>query len=119
MNLSFYDKMALSTFSSLEKQSLYQVLCSIMIVDGNRDSREIAIINEVNQIMGITVADVEASRKLSESTMTNTLRNMDTIKKVYVAKFMAQIILADGTVTPKEELFFNYMHQKLGLPNVD
>ena len=44
---------------------------------------------------------------------------MDTIKKVYVAKFMAQIILADGTVTQKEELFFNYMHQKLGLPNVD
>ena len=118
MNLSIYDKMALSTFSSLEKQSLYQLLCGVMIVDGNRDSREIAIINEVNQIMGITVADVEASRKLSESTMTNTLRNMDTIKKVYVA-FMAQIILADGTVTPKEELFFNYMHQKLGLTNVD
>ena len=66
MDLSIYDKMALATFTSLEKQSLYQLLCGVMIVDGHRDPREIAIINEVNQIIGITVSDVEASRKLSE-----------------------------------------------------
>ena len=50
--------MALSTFTSIEKQSLYQLLCGAMIIDGNRDAREIAVINEVKQIMGISVADV-------------------------------------------------------------
>ena len=90
-----------------------------MMIDGNRDSREIAIINEVNQIMGITVADVEASRNLSEPAMTNCLRNMDTMKKAYVGKFMAQVILADGVITQREEQFFYYMKQKLGLPDVD
>lgn len=119
MDLTYYDKMALSAFTSLEKQSLYQTLCAVMIVDGNRDPREISIINEVNRIMGITTADVEASRRLSEQTMTNCLENMDTLKKAYVAKFMAQIIIADGVVTKKEELFFNYMHQKLDLPIID
>lgn len=119
MDLSYFDKMALSTFSSLEKQCLYQVLCATMIVDGNRDSREIALINEVNQVMNITVADVEASRKLTEPTMVNCIRGMDTLKKTYVAKFMAQIILADGVITQKEERFFYYMKERLDLPDVD
>lgn len=49
MNFNYFDRVALSTFTSLEKQSLYQLLCGAMMIDGNRDSREIAIINEVNQ----------------------------------------------------------------------
>ena len=44
---------------------------------------------------------------------------MDTLKKAYLAKFMAQIILADGRVDPKEEAFFNYIYQRLDLPNPD
>lgn len=119
MELGYFDKMALSTFTSLEKQSLYQLLCGAMMIDGRRDSREIAIINEVNQVMQITVADVEASRQLSEPTMTNCLRNMDTLKKAYVGKFMAQVILADGVITEREKQFFYYMRQKLNLPDMD
>ena len=45
--------------------------------------------------------------------------NMDTLKKAYVGKFMAQVILADGVITKTEEQFFYYMKQKLGLPDVD
>lgn len=119
MELNYFDRVALSIFTSLEKQSLYQLLCGAMMIDGNRDSREVAIINEVNQIIGITVADVETSRKLSEPAMTSCLRNMDTMKKAYVGKFMAQVILADGVITQREEQFFYYMKQKLGLPDVD
>lgn len=119
MDLNYFDRMALSAFTSLEKQSLYQLLCGVMIVDGNRDSREIALINEINKIVGITTADVEASRRLSEPTMTNCLRNMDTLKKAYVGKFMAQMVLADGVITKKEEMFFYYLKEKLGLPDTD
>lgn len=119
MNLNYLDQLALSAFSSLEKQSLYQLLCGAMIVDGNRDVREIAIINEVIQVMNITDADLEASRKLSQTTMTNCLRDMDLLKKAYVGKFMAQVILADGVVTQTEEQFFYYMHQLLDLPDMD
>lgn len=119
MELNYFDSVALSTFTSLEKQSLYQLLNAAMIIDGNRDSREIAIINKVNKVLRITVTDVEASRKLSEQTMTSCLRNMETIKKAYVGKFIAQVILADGVITQREEQFFYYMKQKLGLPDVD
>lgn len=119
MNLNYFDRMALSSFTSLEKQSLYQLLCGVMIVDGNRDSREIALINKINKVVGITTADVEASRRLSEPVMTNCLRNMDTLKKAYVGKFIAQMVLADGVITKKEEMFFYYLKEKLGLPDVD
>ena len=119
MNLNVFDRMALSTFSPLEKQSLYQLLCGAMHIDGNRDASELAIISEVNRLVGISVTDIEASRKLSEPTMTNCLRNMDTLKKAYVAKFMAQVILADGRIDQKEQQFFDYIYQKLDLPEID
>lgn len=119
MDLNYFDKMALSAFTSLEKQSLYQLLCATMNVDGNRDHRELMMINEVIQVMQITSHDVEMSRKLSEQTMANCLRNMDTLKKAYVGKFIAQVILADGVITKLEEKFFYYMRQKLGLPETD
>lgn len=119
MDLNYFDRMALSAFTSLERQSLYQMLCGVMIIDGNRDSREIALMNEINRIVGITTADVEASRRLSEPTMTNCLRNMDTLKKAYVGKFIAQMVLADGVITKKEEMLFYYLKEKLGLPDVD
>ncbi|MBO4599824.1 MAG: TerB family tellurite resistance protein [Bacteroidales bacterium] len=119
MNLSVFDQMALSVFTSLEKQSVFQLLYGAMQIDGICDNREIATINKVNQILKITDADVEASRKLDETTMVGCLRNMDTLKKIYVAKFMAQVILADGHVDPKEEMFFNYIQQKLDLPNIE
>ena len=63
MDLNFFDKMALSTFTSIEKQSLYQLLCGAMIIDGNRDAREIAVINEVKQIMGISFSDCQSQYK--------------------------------------------------------
>lgn len=119
LGLGFYDKMALSQLTSLEKQSLYQLLCAAMVVDGNRDPREMAVINEVKQLTGMTASDLEASRKLTEPVMTSCLRNMEDFKKMYVGKFIAQVVLADGVVSDIEEKFFYYLHDKLGLPNID
>ena len=119
LGLGFYDKMALSQLTSLEKQSLYQLLCAAMIVDGQRDSREMAVINEVVQLTRMTSSDLEASRKLTEPVMASCLRNMEDFKKMYVGKFIAQVMLADGVVSDIEEKFFYYLHDKLGLPNID
>ena len=109
MDLTYFDRMALANFTPLEKQSLYQLLCAAMIVDGQRDSRELALIAEVNKIIGITTTDIEASRRLSEPEMTSCLRNMNSLKKAYVGKFVAQVVLADGVITQREEQFFYYM----------
>ena len=81
MNLNYFDEVASSTYTSLEKQSLYQLLCATMIIDGNSDSREMAHINKICRILGITSADMEASRRLTEPIMSNCIRNMDMLKK--------------------------------------
>lgn len=119
MNTNHFDQNQNSPYTSLERQSLYQILCATMIIDGERDPRELALINKLNRLLGITTADIEASRRLSEPEMTRCLRNMDFAKKAYLGKFIAQVILADGKITPIEERFFYAMKQRLGLPDVD
>ena len=119
MNTNHFDQNQDSPYTSLERQSLYQILCATMIIDGEQDPRELALISKINRILGITTADIEASRRLSEPEMTQCLRNMDFAKKAYLGKFIAQVILADGKITPIEERFFYAAKQKLSLPDVD
>jgi len=119
MDLSVFDRMILSQYSSLEKESIYQVVCAAMSIDGERDPREIRLVNEIVDIIGLTDAERVASRSLDEPTMSQAIRNMPDIKRVYVGKFIAQMLLADGKVTDREQFFFDYLFKHLNLPEVD
>ena len=116
MNISHIDRLALSRFSSEEKQSIYQMLCGMMIIDKEPDPREKRIIEEVVDIIGLTQSERQASRAMNTQRQLNVLKSMDTLKKCYLAKFLAQVALADGVVTREENVFFNYYTQMLGLP---
>ena len=111
--------MACSQFTSLEKQSIYQAVCGAMICDGDRDPREIRVVEEVVNIIGLTQNERVASRQLDKQAITTCIRNMSDLQRIYVGKFIAQIILADGKVTPSEHIFFNHIAQKFNLPNLD
>ena len=119
MNLAVLDRMACSQFTSLEKQSIYQAVCGAMACDGDRDPREIRVIEEIVDIIGLTQSERVASRQLDEQTMSACIRKMSDLQRIYVGKFIAQIILADGKVTPSEQIFFDYITQKFNLPNMD
>lgn len=119
MELDYFDKLALSTFTSLEKQSFFQLLSGAMIVDGQRDQREIAVINSICNAMHFTIAEHEASRKHNFDTLVGILRKMDNTKKAFVGKYMARVVMADGVITPKEEQFFYQMKDILQLPDID
>lgn len=116
MDISHIDRLALSQFSSEEKQSIYQMLCGMMIIDKEPDPREKRIIEEVVDIIGLTQSERQASRAMNTQRQLNVLKSMDTLKKCYLAKFLAQVALADGVVTREENVFFNYYTQMLGLP---
>lgn len=116
MNLSVLDKMILSQYSSIEKESIYQVVCAAMNVDGDRDPRECKLIEEIVDTIGLTGAEREESRRLDQPTMARAIRSMNELKRAYVAKFIAQVILADGKVTAIEEKFFFYICNELNLP---
>lgn len=116
MDISHIDRLALSRFSSEEKQSIYQMLCGMMIIDKEPDPREKRIIEEVVDIIGLTQSERQASRAMNTQRQLNVLKSMDTLKKCYLSKFLAQVALADGVVTREENVFFNYYTQMLGLP---
>ena len=116
MDISHIDRLALSRFSSEEKQSIYQMLCGMMIIDKEPDPREKRIIEVVVDIIGLTQSERQASRAMNTQRQLNVLKSMDTLKKCYLAKFLAQVALADGVVTREENVFFNYYTQMLGLP---
>ena len=116
MQISPADEQVLSLFSSLEKQSLYQVVCAATPTDGTRNAYEKAAIKEIVEVIKLTDTEMQASRRLTNNIMIDTLRKM---KKMYVGKFMAMVMLADNAVSPQDEAFFNYMARTLELPDID
>ena len=119
MNVSSLDRIAMRSFSSLEQESLYQMVCGAMSVDGYRDPRESALVEEIVNLIGLTDAERVASRSLDQPTMLRTLKSMPEIKKCYLAKFVCQVVLADGIVDPKEETFVKYYFNLLDIPEID
>lgn len=116
MNLTAIDKLALSQFSSIEKECIYQVVYATMLVDGERHPREHQLVEEIVEVIGLSVEEREMSKLLDETTVIETIRKMSDLQRAYVAKFIAQMILADGKVTDHERLFFNILLDKLNLP---
>ncbi len=94
------------------------MLCGAMMVDGERDYREEKIIEEVASLIGLTSSERQASRTLGQDVMLRTLRAMDELKKAYLAKFICQVILADGHVDEREGAFVNYYFNILDLPQI-
>lgn len=119
MQISPADEQVLSLFSSLEKQSLYQVVCAATPTDGTRNAYEKAAIKEIVEVIKLTDTEMKASRRLTNNIMIDTLRNMSQMKKMYVGKFMAMVMSADNAVSPQDEAFFNYMARTLELPDID
>lgn len=117
MNLSYLDEIALATYSAKERQSLYQMVCGMMIIDGYSDPREKIVIEDIVLALHLTSEERASSRNIPVEVQLSTLKNMDVMKKCYVAKFLAQVALADGVVSQKEQLFFDYYTKVLGLPS--
>lgn len=105
----------LKTFTPLERQATYQIMCSVMIVDNNIDPREKQVVAEISSLMGLTRADIVASRSLSRETMTRIVRNMPEEKRFLVARAMSTVALADGKVLDIEEKFVQHMAKELNL----
>lgn len=117
MNLTYYDRMALASYTSAERQALYQMVCGMMIIDKNVDPREKRMVEEIVSVIGLSEYERSASRNVPTESHLRTLKAMETVKKCYVAKFLAQVALADGAVTREEDAFFSYYTNLLGLPS--
>ena len=119
MDLSVIEKMILSEYSAIERECVYQVVCAAMIVDGERDPRELKLVEEIVGAIGLSEYEREASRHIERSKIVQVIRNMYDLKRAYVAKLIAEVILADGKITEREEMFFYSICSELNLPHPD
>lgn len=116
MELSPMDKMVLpGLFLPKEKQSLYQVMCAVRQIGGHHMDQKESHIKEVMSIVGISSGDQVQSRSLTQSQMTDTLKGMEDIKKLYFAKFVSLTALIGGA-SEKEELFLNWLYSDINVP---
>lgn len=116
MILSYTDRLALAQYSRLERESVYQMVCGMMIVDKNRDPREIKVIEEIVSLINLSPEERAESRTLSNDTQNQVLKRMDIIKKCYLAKLLGNVAIADGKITREENIFYQYYAEQLGLP---
>lgn len=119
MELSPFDRIYIASFSSIEKQAIYQTLCAFVKLDGRVDNREMQILEEVKIATQITSSDIVRSRTLTLDAILNILRGMPELKKSYFMKFAALVCLADGPATAEEIAFFEQLRQNIDAPSYE
>lgn len=118
LNLNFIGQAIAASYTSLEKQAIYQTLCGAMRMDEKIDESEIQVLNQVKSAIQITEMEIVASRTRSVEEQIGILRQMDSVKKNYFMKFLATICLADNHADPREIAFVDWISQEIGAPEL-
>ena len=117
MDFTALDKMVLSQYSSIEKKCIYRVVFASMTIDDESDAKELRILEKIADILGLSQEERDTSERLPDPTIVETIQEMSEVKRAYVARFLAEMILADGKVTGSEQDFFHVLLEHLNLPN--
>lgn len=105
----FEEREALAHCSVSEKRAMMRYIMSVVYVDGNPSSNKVAIANEICRGLYITETDMNAVQTLDWDLARRTIiNNLSEIQRCYWAKLMANIIMADGYITPKSQQLWNY-----------
>lgn len=102
-------------FSSQQKQVLYQTMCAVRLFGNHHMTEKWNHIQEVVNIVGITLNDKVQSRQLTQLQMISILKQMDDINKLYFAKFVSVTGLIGG-ISEKETSFINWLYNEISVP---
>ncbi|MDN0051753.1 hypothetical protein QVN91_01985 [Bacteroides caecigallinarum] len=116
MELSPMDRMILpNLFESKERQALYQLICGVRLIGKHHMVEKENYIYDVTQVVGISSQDKEKSRSLTREEMVMTMKNMEDIKKLYLAKFASKVALIGG-ISQQETIFLNMLYKEIEVP---
>ena len=111
------ESFVLSSFTTKEKQALFQHLRATMAVDGEFNANERAVIEDIMEEVGLSDVERQAASQLGKDETLAVLRAMDVSKKEQLGEFMARVICADRKILPIEDKFFECCKILLGLPD--
>lgn len=94
------ESFVLSSFTTKEKQALFQHLRATMAVDGEFNANERAVIEDIMEEVGLSDVERQAASQVGKDETLAVLRAMDVSKKEQLGEFMARVICADRKIYP-------------------
>jgi len=119
MILSDVDKMVLAQCTPMEKECIYQAVRAAMLSDGDTGDKELQLLEEVADIMGLTAEARESSRTIEKEKLRSVIRDMSYFKRLSTGKLMTQMVYADNVVTQREQLFIQHIFDQFNIPVAD
>lgn len=81
--------------------------------DNEIHPNEVKVINEIFSVINITKADLDASQSMPMNSALDLLSRMSEIKRIYFGKCLANIITADGNISPEENELWNIVNSRV------
>ena len=119
MELTDLDKLALAQYTTHEKQCIYQAIYAAMLSDGDIGNSELALMNKMVDMFGLTQEELDESRTLAPADLTRDLRDMNYLKRLHVGVLLKRMVMADAVVTQREKMFIQHFYEKFNIPAED
>lgn len=113
------DTQVQTAFTREEKQALLKYLMSTMYADNEAAFAEKDVLQNIINYLSITQSDATCAERMDASKAISVLRNLPLLKKVYFAKFLSLIIIADGTIHPAEQQMWKLAEQQVGIYDIE
>lgn len=119
MELSDLDKMVLTQCTLMEKQCIFQAVRAAMLSDGDTGDKELRLLEEMTEMIGLTAEECESSRAIEKEKLIGVIRDMSYFKRLSTGKLMIQMVYADDIVTQREQLFIQHIFDQFNIPVAD
>ncbi len=119
MEITDLDKLALAQYTVHEKQCIYQAIYAAMLSDGDTGSSELALMNKMVDMFGLTQEELDESKALVPAELTRDIRDMNYLKRLHVGVLLKRMVMADAVVTQREKMFIQHFYEKFNIPAED
>lgn len=119
MEITDLDKLALAQYTVHEKQCIYQAIYAAMLSDGDTGSSELALMNKMVDMFGLTQEELDESKTLDPCDLTRDIRDMNYLKRLHVGVLLKRMVMADAVVTQREKMFIQHFYEKFNIPAED
>lgn len=119
MEIIDLDKLALAQYTVHEKQCIYQAIYAAMLSDGDTGSSELALMNKMVDMFGLTQEELDESKTLDPRDLTRDIRDMNYLKRLHVGVLLKRMVMADAVVTQREKMFIQHFYEKFNIPAED
>ena len=114
---SSYLLSTIKELSKKEKAAIFFVAGGMMLIDGQRDPRELILMARVNMKLSIDDEIMQMSSALPKEDMLLIIKNMSYAKKVFVSQYILALMGIDGDMDIREMKLFSHLTIECDLPS--